>query len=397
MKIKNKGRKIYKTKEKNYYGKSPAGKFFSALLSVLLIGGIGFIGYSVAGPLINYTRKQGDEEPPESETVPEEEQTSGEIQTEDADDAVLPVVQSENDVYRAVFLSEYDMTSTESIKIAVGRIPQEQGIEYIEVPLKLKNGKLTYESSSPVLTDSDIVQPEITLQEIAHTIKKEGYTPSAHISVFADSTIPKIYPQYSYMIKETLSVWQDSNSNLWASPFSSDYTDYLTFLADEISGAGFEKIICSDLSFPEFSDRDIEELNDPRIENDGRYTALTDTANILYEKITADNSEMLIEVSASDVISGKSEVLKPLFLNSDTIVLNINLDEISRGVNTGDTVYEFNGTVSENVLKMLDLAKDRLSDFNVTVRISGGSGNTSDILKAKDDMAENGYTSFILG
>ena len=48
MKFKNKGRKIYKTKEKNYYGKSPVGKAFSVGLTVLLIGGIGFIGYSVA-------------------------------------------------------------------------------------------------------------------------------------------------------------------------------------------------------------------------------------------------------------------------------------------------------------------------------------------------------------
>ena len=60
MKRKNKGRKIYKTKEKNYYGKSPVGKFMSGLLTVLLIGGIGFIGYSVAEPIINYTQHKGD-------------------------------------------------------------------------------------------------------------------------------------------------------------------------------------------------------------------------------------------------------------------------------------------------------------------------------------------------
>ncbi len=393
MKIKNKGRKIYKTKEKNYYGKSPAGKFFSALLSILLIGGIGFIGYSVAGPLINYTRKQGDEEPQESETVPEE--ISSEAQTESNE--VLPVSENRDEVYKAFFLSEYDMSSTESIKTAVGRIPQEQGIEYIEVPLKLKNGRLTYESSAQEITDSGIVQPEITLQEIARTIRREGYTPSAHISVFADSTIPEIYPQYSYMIPETLYVWQDRNADLWASPFSSGYTDYLTFVADEISGAGFKKIICSDLSFPEFTDRDIQQLNDERLESDGRYTYLADTANVLYETITSNNSDMLVEVSASDVISGKAEILKPLFINADTIVLNINLDEISRGVDTGSTVYEFDGTVSENVMKMLELAKEELSDFNVAVRISGGSNNTSDILTAKDDIKEKGYVSFVLG
>lgn len=394
MKIKNKGRKIYKTKEKNYYGKSPTGKFFSALLSVLLIGGIGFLGYSVAGPWINYTRKQGDEEPSESETEPLEEETSAEMQTESNE--MISVAENEDEGYRAFFLSEYDMSSTESIKIAVGRIPQEQGIEYIEVPLKLKNGKLTYESSAQQIIDSDIVQPEITLKEIARTIKKEGYMPSAHISVFADSTIPKIYPQCGYMITETLSAWQDSSSGLWASPFSSDYTDYLTFIAGEISEAGFEKIICSDLSFPQFSDRDIGELNDLRLESSERYTYLTDTANELYKTIS-DNSDMIIEVSAADVISGKAEVLKPLFLDVDTIVLNINLDEISKGVDTGRTVYEFSGSVSENVMKMLELSESELSDFNVAVRISGGSNNTSDVLRAKDDIAEKGYTSFILG
>lgn len=58
MRFKNKGRKIYKTKEKNYYGKSPVGKAFSVVLTVLLLGGIGFIGYSVAEPIINYSKKQ---------------------------------------------------------------------------------------------------------------------------------------------------------------------------------------------------------------------------------------------------------------------------------------------------------------------------------------------------
>ena len=74
MKRKNKGRKIYKTKEKNYYGKSPLGKALSAALTVLLIGGIGFIGYSVAEPIINYTQHKGDK--PEQETSASE--TTGE-------------------------------------------------------------------------------------------------------------------------------------------------------------------------------------------------------------------------------------------------------------------------------------------------------------------------------
>ena len=53
MKIKNKGRKIYKTKEKNFYGKSIPNKIFSAGLTVLFLSGVVFLGYSVAEPIMN--------------------------------------------------------------------------------------------------------------------------------------------------------------------------------------------------------------------------------------------------------------------------------------------------------------------------------------------------------
>ncbi|MCM1507625.1 MAG: hypothetical protein NC177_10900 [Ruminococcus flavefaciens] len=391
MKIKNKGRKIYKTKEKNYYGKSPAGKFFSALLTVVLIGGIGFIGYSVAGPMINYSRKQGDEDPSESESQTEESISEEATAENDAS----PVMETQVDTYRAVQLNEYEVMNAEAIKTAIGRIPQEQGIEYIEVPLKLADGRLMYATEYENFSELDCA--ELTLKEITRTIKKEGYIPTAYISVLADGVIPEFYPQYSYMNPETVSAWRDADSGTWGSPFSENYNNYINFIADEISSAGFEKIVCADISFPDFSDRDLTLLNDSRLESSGRYTALTDTADSLYDTITANGSDMFIEVSASNVLSGKVEILKPLFLKADTVVLDIDLDDISKGVNTGSTVYEFSGTVSENIIKMLDLVKETLSDFNVVVRISAVSHNIPDMLRAKDDIAEMGYKSFILG
>ena len=70
-----KGRKIYKTKERNYLGKSPVSKFMSGALTVLLMGGIGFLGYSLAEPIINYTRHEGDE-PLSTETFQDSETTT---------------------------------------------------------------------------------------------------------------------------------------------------------------------------------------------------------------------------------------------------------------------------------------------------------------------------------
>lgn len=199
------------------------------------------------------------------------------------------------------------------------------------------------------------------------------------------------------MDSENVSVWRDADSKTWGSPFSENYVDYLDFIAEEISEAGFEKIICTDMEFPDFSDNDLELLNDSRLEKSSRYTALTSVADILYDTIAANNSDMLIEVDAADVLSNNAEILKPIFIKVNTIILDIDLDEISHGVDTGNTVYEFSGTPSENITKMLGLIKEKLSDFNIVVRISGVSYSTSELLRANDDMAKLGYTSFILG
>ena len=141
---------------------------------------------------------------------------------------------------------------------------------------------------------------------------------------------------------------------------------------------------------------DLSLLDDRRLEDFNRYTALNDTADMLFDTINSNKSGMIIEVNASEILRGKVEILNSS-IKADTIVVGINLDEISSGVNTGSTVYEFIGTATENITKMLNLIKDDISGFNIIVRITGTSHNTSDLLRAIDDIARMGYTSFIIG
>lgn len=388
MKLKNKGRKIYKTKEKNYYGKNPLGKFFSALLTIVLIGGIGFLGYSVAGPMINYSRKQGDEEVIKTT---EQNNVISETTSENSESLVSALPENQ-EIYRGVRLNEYEITTVEAIETAIGRVPQD--IEYIEIPLKLSDGKLMYDTTYEEFPEQS--NSGLTLSEITRTIRKNGYTPVAYVSVFADNIIPAEYPQYSYMDTENLTAWRDADSHMWGSPFSQDYVRYINFIADEISGAGFKKIICSDIKFPDFSDMDLSLLGDSRLESYSRYNALKNTADRLFDTINANKSGMIIEVNSCEILSGKAEILSQS-LKADTIVVGINLDEITAGVNTGNTVYEFTGTATENITKMLELIKDDISDFNVIIRISGTSHNTSALLRAVDDIAGTGWKSFIIG
>ena len=86
-----------------------------------------------------------------------------------------------------------------------------------------------------------------------------------------------------------------------------------------------------------------------------------------------------------------------MLLKVNTVILNIDLDALAYGVFTPDTVYEFNGTPSENVRKMLDLVGDDLEDFNVAVRVSGSTAGIQELLDAKDEIVGCGYDSYVIG
>jgi len=399
MKFKNKGRKIYKTKEKNYYGKSPVGKAFSVGLTVLLIGGIVFIGYSVAEPLINYTKKKGDSsaesEMIASDTTPTDE--NGEPVTEEG---AAPQVPVSAEVYRAYALDPLDIADAQSIKAALKRVPSEEKIEYIEVPLKVSGGNIYYATNNYYATSSGVIQSYTKLSEIVSAISAEGYKPVALISTFNDNIIPNYFRDMSYLTVDDGSQWIDNDINAggkpWMTPFSESAVEYNTDIAEEVAQAGFERVVCYDFVFPDFRPSDVEFLGEKVVSPD-RYMALTSAANMMYDKIMTEGSKMMLEVNASDLLKGKNDVLQPMLLKVNTIILNIDLDLMSYGVYTGDTVYEFTGTPAENVRKMLDLVSEDVSDFNVAVRVSGTTLSTQEMLEAKEEIVGYGFDSYVLG
>ena len=399
MKFKNKGRKIYKTKEKNYYGKSPVGKAFSVGLTVLLIGGIVFIGYSVAEPLINYTKKKGDStvesEMIASDTTPTDE--NGEPVTEEG---AAPQVPVSAEAYRAYALDPLDIADAQSIKAALKRVTSEEKIEYIEVPLKVSGGNIYYATNNYYATSSGVIQSYTKLSEIVSAISAEGYKPVALISTFNDNVIPNYFRDMSYLTVDDGSQWIDNDINAggkpWMTPFSESAVEYNTDIAEEVAQAGFERVVCYDFVFPDFRPSDVEFLGEKVVSPD-RYMALTSAANMMYDKIMTEGSKMMLEVNASDLLKGKNDVLQPMLLKVNTIILNIDLDIMSYGVYTGDTVYEFTGTPAENVRKMLDLVSEDVSDFNVAVRVSGTTLSTQEMLEAKEEIVGYGFDSYVLG
>ncbi|MBQ8297267.1 MAG: hypothetical protein IJX77_05730 [Ruminococcus sp.] len=391
MKFKQKGRKIYRTKEKNYYGKSPVGKFLSGALTVLLIGGIGFLGYSVAEPIINYTKKAGDEKTAETTTL----NAAGTAvsATETMTQPVTEPVSAEK--LAAAVLEPEDFADLETLRAALLNIPTNEGIEYAVAPLKVSGGELYYASGVYEAQSCGAVRTELTLSEITSEITAAGFKPAAEISLLRDNILPQTYPDSGYTTAADGSLWLDEiNGKPWVSPFSDSTNVYLGAVADEIMTAGFEKIICSDVVFPPFSDNDYGILAENVSGAEGSNT-LTNLANQMYSKITNGGASMMLEVSVIDLLQGNDAVIQPMLLDVSTIVLEIDFEEIGTMVEAGNTIYEFTGTPSENAEKAIGLVQHKLADYNVAVEFSGA--DTSELLEAKDVISDFGYTSFIIG
>ena len=148
--------------------------------------------------------------------------------------------------------------------------------------------------------------------------------------------------------------------------------------------------------FPPFRESDLTLLGE-EVKKSDRYLSLTSLVNSLYSKFISGGTAMMLEVSAAELLSGGGEVIQPMVLDVNTLVLNVDFDEIGKSVTAPDTVYEFSGTAKENAEKIIGLVKDRLSDYNVVVRFSGKNTEQSELIKAKEVISGYGYSSYIIG
>ena len=390
---KNKGRKIYKTKEKNYYGKSPLAKALSVGLTVLFIGGLGFIGYSIAEPIVNYSKKKGDDTAAvTTQSTTDEQNGSGSASVKNEN--------SDAPEYRGYALRAGDMKDAETLRAALGRISPVMNVEYVEIPLKVTGGKVFYKSSLSYTIGA--VQNELQLTEIVDQVERSGYKPAAVISAFSDSLLPSMIPQSGYVTYATGEQWIDNDLSAGGKPCTTPYSaiavNYVADMITEACDAGFERIICSDISYPEFRQSDLDILPE-ELSSKKRFQALTSAANLFYDRAVSGGASMSVEVAADLILKDKADVItEPLYLNVKSLIISIDLDAISSGVYTDTTVYEFNGTAADKTARMLELLKDKLSGFsNVAVRLTGSYTATDEMLKAKEVIKDYGYTSFVIG
>ena len=342
---KNKTFKVKRSKGRLYKKKKSAGrKVLEVILLVVIAGGLGFLGYSLAGPLISYIQEGGGEsvttpwEPPESST-PEESESSDTSDSESADTSTQPV----SDASGSYLLSVTALTNQSALMQALSTA-QSAGCSVIIVPVKNGEGNLLYNSQLDGIKGTDLVTGTMSAGQIVGVIKGKGFTSvKALLPTLYDRTTPLYVEDTGYRFADDSYGWLDAapenGGKPWVDPFRAGTKQYYSALAGELIKAGFDEILMSELRFPSFEVYD-ETILEARNFMPTRYTALT----ALYRStVSAASNKAAVAINIADVLSGygqsfggTAEILSDKSFTG-TVCLTIKLTDFGTRLATGET------------------------------------------------------------
>lgn len=339
IKIKRSKGRLYKKR------KSTGRKVVEIIIMVLVVGVLGVVGYSAAGPLISYFQGEGGEsvttpwEPPESST-PEESDSSDTSDSESTADTTTqsPVADGSSYLLPATALADQNAL-TKALDTA-----ESAGCSVIIVPVKDTDGNLLYSSNTAAVKGRDIVIGTMPAGQITTVIKGRGFTSvKALLPTLLDKTTPLYVEDTGYRFADDSYGWldaaADNGGKPWVDPFRTGTSQYYSQLAKELATSGFDEVLLSELRFPAFTTYD-ETILAARNFTATRYTALTG----LYKAAdSAGNGKAAVAVNIADVLGGygrgfggSAEILSDKSFTG-TVYLTIRLSDFGTTLATGET------------------------------------------------------------
>lgn len=322
------GRKIYRTRTGNR--KRRTQKFFKVLFTIIILAALVFIGYSVGQPIYKYFSERSERGSGE-ETVP----WTPPVMPDDTDDTGAAADDTDEtsessdktDGKAEISFSAYQLPETALISEADLRnaleSAKDSGYTAVVVTLKAKGGKIYYKTTSQMALSADgAAAGDMYAGQIAAMIKNAGFIPIAKVNLLEDHNLYGEYKTGAYRFEGSTSTWLDnaasSGGKPWLSPFDTDTQSYAAYLSNEISGAGFDSVIFDGIVFPPFRNSDLNYIG-AIVKDPNKYRSLISIADIAAKAAEANNTSVIVTVSAGDVLKGTSDLFKPAELTVKTV------------------------------------------------------------------------------
>ncbi len=254
--MRNKPRKI-KRYNKLYRRRGGTGKKVLKIAGfVVVIAAVAFVGYSVAGPFMDFINGRIEPSIPsdDSSSVPSISSVNSSGSSSSYDSSGNGT-QAEKQTLQAVNLPVATAGDPAALSSFLSSA-KSGGANAVVLELKDTAGTLWYRSSVAQAEEYGAVSENaVEIAPIVETIKDAGLTPVVKLSAFMDKTAPSTARNNGYLYGNTNSAWWDNAVNSggkpWLNPYKQAACDYLIALQNELVSKGFEVVLWHKVEFPE--------------------------------------------------------------------------------------------------------------------------------------------------
>lgn len=335
--------------------KSKARRALRIVVTIVVVCGLGVLGYGLGKPLLKYIREKGQNlSQVESNTSAILESIiNSASSTASTNSTVASVISSaetsEPDPKllvseKILYLADNAALNEANLAAALADA-KSSGCSFVAVTVKDTTGSMLYKTDIDKIKDTDVVAGTLTAGQIAAQISKEGFTPVARINTLMDR-LAHPYNDGGYRIAEAQGggSWHDNRpekgGKYWLSPFNSNAIKYIGDVTDELTKAGFKHVICANTRFPAFHTVDISTYLTqlPLKDTSKRVEALWNVVNSAKAGAEKNGADIILEISASCVLAeSKSCLDSELTLDKEklkNVPIVINYDITRKGAST---------------------------------------------------------------
>lgn len=305
IKIKRSKGRLYKKR------RSPAKTVIETVVLILLAGGLIYVGYNAAGPLISYIQNGGGSGTvtgwTPAESNPNGSQGNGTDNPSSVQTSEITTARQEASSNGTYLLSQSALKSKKTLDGALENA-KKSGFGTVIIPLKDTTGKFLYKTQIDYIKDiKELAAGALSAKDIADAVKSKGLVPKAVIPTLMDKTSPdRVNDTGYYFVDEQIS-WYDNDpakgGKPWVDPYRAGAKKYYSDILNELRTAGFEEIALSELRYPDFHDSDRPRVGEKYFSAD-RYRGLSEFYQSCYN---AANKKAAVSVNIKDVLDGKGQ------------------------------------------------------------------------------------------
>ena len=349
MKLKPKGRKIYRQKKRFEKFQAFWDNTTAVVSTLLMVAVVAFVGYSAGAPILRFLQEKEVLKPPQKTAevtteptpeIPQEENSAPQPPPEnpEVDDHSAdvhaqvieeePVTEPQTEAptappmevpeIRGWRLSTSELSTETTLQNALQTIPEQ--VTHVILPLKISGGQIYYATN---FGSPSAVKAAVPLSTLYRKVEEMGFKPVAELNLLEDTIYSVKNPDSTYLLDDG-SFWKDGMGRTYLSPFSSATMSYLSGLSAEIEQSGFTEIVCDGLIFPQFEENDLSHL-DSRCSASDRYTALVEVVEKMQD--SAPNLTFYVKIDGEAILDNQTATLSAAdHLELDAIFVTMNAE-----------------------------------------------------------------------